>query len=141
MSDNVYEFKKQGDFQYAFTSEGPKGSVKKVVTFEEVFTGVYNVLLQDEIGGVLSDDMVITGNHDALKVVNTIAAIIRNILGKPPVLAVYIAGSTEQRSGMYQRKILRELGDLQVLGRRTRDSEFEPVEKNQSYHAFLVLPK
>lgn len=113
----------------------------KIVSFEEVFPGACNVLLQDEVDGVLSGDMTMTGNHDALKVVNTVAAIIRTILGKPPVLAVYIAGSTDRRSGLYQRSILRELGDLQVLGKTTKYSDFEPVASNQSYHAFLVLPK
>ena len=43
------------------------------------------------MNGVRLGDMTITDKGDALKVINTTAAIIQTVLGKPPVAAIYIA--------------------------------------------------
>ena len=85
--------------------------------------------------------MTITDNGDALKVINTTAAIIQTVLGKPPVAAIYIAGSSEQRNKAYQRRIVRELKGFIVLGQKEGDEPFEPVDDEENYIAFLVLPK
>ena len=141
MSDNIYPFEEAADSEYTFMSIGNKGSVKKIVTFEEIQAGIYNVLLQDEVNGERLGDEVVTNNDDALKVINTVATIVQISLNKPHIAAVHIAGSTEQRTKAYQRRIFRELKSFAILGQKDEAEPFEPVTGNADYVAFLILSK
>ena len=40
MSEHIYPFEKFANNEYTFTSVGRKGSIKKIVTFEEIERGI-----------------------------------------------------------------------------------------------------
>lgn len=77
MSNNIYVFEQVAHLEYSFISIGRRGAIKKLVTFEEIESGIYNVLLQDEVDGIKQGDNLVTDNGDAIKVINTTAAILK----------------------------------------------------------------
>lgn len=141
--NDVYAYElesvKPGLYEYAFISIGAKGKIKKVVSMEEIDSGVYNVLLQDEIGSERSGDKAITDNGDPFKVINTVAAIIKDFLDKHPHYWIHFAGSTNQRQQSYQRRVLKETGRYTILGRKYHNGTFEPINELFTYQAFLVF--
>jgi hypothetical protein len=67
--------------EYTFLSKGPRGTVRKVVELQRYGeTTIFNVLLVDEIRGKRMDDTDMTGNNDALKVINTVVQLLKNSL-------------------------------------------------------------
>lgn len=142
--EEIYTYTQEAWNVYTFMSTGRK-EVKKVVTFDEIaYVGpdIYNVLLQDEVDGVLSDDITITNNGDPLKVINTIVAIIQDVLRKNPHWAIHLAGSTDQRNKAYQRRTMKELHNKEfiLVGQKEIDGDFDVITKGENYIAFLVFP-
>lgn len=125
-----YAYTKLTDNEYTFTSTGPKGQVKKVVTLEEISelgTGsfVYNVLLESEVDGVRLGDQERTNNGNPLRIIATVVEIIKDNLALHPERTMYIRGSNNQRSNLYQRRALQGLTGYVVLGQESPFHEFE----------------
>lgn len=132
--------------EYTFLSKGPRGTVRKIIElerFEE--TNIFNVLLVDEIGGTRMEDTDMTGNNDALKVINTTVRIIEKFFAAFPGNAVFISGNTTVKKLMYQRKLYgMNKAKYRVLANRMDGKPFlpiqQPVNSGPVYNAFLVLP-
>lgn len=141
MRSTIYEYTQEAWDKYTFTSAGLRGEIKKVVTLQEIAPSYYNVLLQDEINGVLSSDITVTDNGDALKVINTVAAIIKDTIDTNPGQYMLVAGSDERRNRIYQRQITREMpkGEYVIEGARSKTSGFEPLQPEVQYIGFLIF--
>jgi hypothetical protein len=134
-----------GKKEFSFLSRGSMGIVKKVVELEAYpGTTIFNVLLVDEINGVRQDDTNLTGNNDALKVVNTIVRIIEKFFEMFPNASLFINGNTAIKKLMYERKIYQmDPGKYMVLGNRQEGQPMKPIERpvnsKPPYNAFLVF--
>ena len=76
-----YAYKTNDSFlDYEFTSEGPRGHIKKIVRFTQIGPGVFNLAFGDlhEETGEISDTAV-TNNNDSRKVLTTVAATVHDI--------------------------------------------------------------
>jgi hypothetical protein len=144
-----YEYETSKEFrEFEFYSEGPKGRIRKIVRFAlKVTDGVpyYNLSFGDwgnDEGRM--DDISVSDNGDAEKILATVAIIVFRFLEDLPNALVYAKGSTPARTRLYQMRINKfwdEIEDLfHVFGLFDVNS-WEIFEKNVNYKAFLMARK
>src|SRR5690349_17303714 len=89
---------------FHFISEGPRGSIQKIIQFQEMeIPHMYNLAFGDidpESGRV--NDEVVTRNGDALKVLATVVAALYAFCEQYPDAWIYAIGSTRSRNRLYQ---------------------------------------
>ena len=130
---------------FEFTSEGPKGKIRKLIQFSESdLKGLYNLAFGDKdlITGEI-DDAVVSDNKDSEKVLATVVAAVYAFTDRYPGVWVYATGSTKARTRLYRMgltKYLREIEeDFDLYGQKQRG--WEIFEKGVEYEAFLVQKK
>lgn len=135
----------EGSTTFEFVSEGPKGSITKIVRYNEInLKGFYNLGFGDEdaITGYVSDTRV-TNNNDSQKVLATVAATLYVFTNEYPEATVIATGSTEARTRLYRMGIANNLEaierDFIVLGLSTEG--WQPFQRGVTYGAFLVRRK
>jgi hypothetical protein len=142
-----YLYKSEKDLMaYEFISEGPKGSIKKVIQYcETSIKNVYNLGFGDfdEITNTISD-LTITNNDDSIKVLTTVASTVYSFLNKYPDAWIFAAGSTSARTRLYRIGISNNLMDIkqdfEVYG-LTKEGVWADFIKDESYEAFLITKK
>jgi len=135
------------DYQdYEFYSEGPKGTIKKVVMFTRVQEkpAIYNLAFGDEDPDTgLVDDLITTDNKDRNLILATVANTINDFSNHFGKHYIYAKGSTPARTRLYQISIaglLEQISmDFDVYG--IIDNEPYTFQKNVNYEAFLVKRK
>ncbi|HEY8781645.1 MAG TPA: hypothetical protein VIM16_08535 [Mucilaginibacter sp.] len=149
--DRYIEIKIDPDYTvFKFVSEGRYGNLTKIVSFDEIEgrVNVFNLAL----GTILSDGKIdfvtTTNNGDRNKILATVAGIVNIFIKKYPEKNVYIAGSDNRRTMLYQRAIAYGYDELiqifNLYGDISIDSpvsEFEPFDKTKSYAGFLIEKK
>lgn len=128
---------------YEFISQGPKGSITKLVKYSpiEKYPGLYNLAFGDKKQDSNElDDMVVSNNNDSEKVLATVVGTIYIFTEKHPGSMVFATGSTLSRTRLYQRGITRFLShvqqDFEIFG--LNDNRFEIFRKGTNYEAFLL---
>jgi hypothetical protein len=147
MEYDRYEFVRgSNEFEYEFYSVGPKGRIKKIVRFQEIYAGGmhYNLWFTDwhEKTGQKSDDIV-TNNKDRDKVLATVAAIAIDFIGIHPSVEIIAIGRTISRVRLYQILITRVIDKLDptfVIEGWLND-EWLSFEKGLKYEAFKLKMK
>ena len=129
---------------YEFVSDGPKGSIKKLIKFEEMGYNLYNLCFGDWEETTQSiDDKARSNNHDRDKVIATVASTVMSFIKYYPNATIFAKGSTPARTRLYQMGILanwQEIGIfLHVKG--YIDEEWQPIQKHINYNAFLARIK
>ena len=130
---------------YEFTSEGPKGNVKKIVEYTPTsFENVYNLAFGDydeESDGI--NDKSVTNNGDSQKVLATVASTVYAFTGRYPNALVHATGSTSVRTRLYRMGITTNLteiaNDFLVFG--LKEDEWEEFIVGEDYEAFLITRK
>lgn len=101
---------------FEFLSEGPNGSIKKVVYFEAIGDNLFNLAFGDwsefEQG---IDDKVRSNNHDRDKVMATVAATVIEFIKHYPQAIIFAKGSTPSRTRLYQIGILANWHEISQL--------------------------
>ena len=141
-----YESLTEGNAElFTFVSEGPKGSIKKLIVYTQMLEkDIYNLAFGDfnEDTGKI-DDRVITNNNDSQKVLTTVASSLYVFTDKHPNVWVYATGSNTARTRLYRRGITANideiLADFEVYG--LQNDLWQPFEKGEDYEAFLAKPK
>ena len=135
------------DFRaYEFYSEGPKGLIKKIVTFTRVQDAppIYNLTLVDvkPVSG-LTSDLTVSDNGDRDIILATVAYTVKDFCAHYGNHYIYAKGSTSVRTRLYQIGIaglFEEIStDFEVYG--VIDDIAYPFQKNVNYEAFLVKRK
>lgn len=141
-----YEYLTEGNAElFKFISEGPKGSIKKLIVYSEMLENdIYNLAFGDyneETGKI--DDGVITNNNDSQKVLATVASTLYVFTHKHPKVWVYATGSNTARTRLYRRGITANieeiLTDFEVYG--LQNEIWQQFKKGQEYEAFLAKRK
>ncbi|MFL5744484.1 MAG: DUF6934 family protein, partial [Niastella sp.] len=131
MTINHYDYLVSEDkFNYEFLSEGPKGKIRKVVFFtcinQENFS--FNLAFGDLDENGIFNDLIVSNNHDAEKVLATVARAVISFTNLYPKAIIYAEGSTPSRTRRYQmgiNKFWKEIVlDFYVYG--LIDKDFEP---------------
>lgn len=130
-------------YEYFFYSDGPKGTIKKVVKFVKASDNpvVFNLGFGDEdpLSGEVSD-LNVTDNKDRDIVLATVASTINDFCECYGNNYIYAQGSTLARTRLYQMGIARLLEeivvDFEIFG--LKDGGFEIFQQNVNYKAFLV---
>ncbi|OQP57081.1 hypothetical protein A3860_10975 [Niastella vici] len=129
---------------YEFLSEGPNGTIKKVIYFQEVEENLFNLAFGDwneNEQGI--DDKARSNNHDRDKVMATVASAVLDFITHYPDARIFAKGSTQARTRLYQIGIfanLHEISQIFVVEGYMND-DWHPFEKLQNYQAFLVRLK
>jgi hypothetical protein len=132
---------------YWFYSEGPKGRIKKTIRFQHkplYGRNFFNLAFGDSDGSTdRMNDLVISNNGDHLKVLYTVAAVVREFINCWPNAIIQIQGSTSSRTRLYQmgissfwQEIIKEFEVYGELGQN-----WEPFKKGINYKRFLVFKK
>jgi hypothetical protein len=129
---------------YEFLSEGPKGTIKKVVQYRALTPGVYNLAFGDwdEAGQEIRDDTR-TNNADQDKVLATVAATVIDFMMYHPQAILFARGSTPARTRLYQMGIRRNwhvISDLFDVQGFTSEG-WEPFAQSKNYQAFALKAK
>jgi hypothetical protein len=133
-------------FQYEFISMGPKGSIRKIVRFDEIIMSFYQKVFNLAIGDWNEDRQsinngVVSNNEDTAKLLATIAHIAKDFTNHFPGSMIYAAGSTASRTRKYQMALNREYDEVNklflVFG-MTKEGEILPFQKNVNYTGFLA---
>jgi hypothetical protein len=130
---------------FRFTSEGPKGSIKKLVVYSEMLEkDIYNLAFGDyDEETETIDDAIITNNGDSQKILATIASTLYMFTDTHPNVWVYATGSNSARTRLYRMGITKNLleisPDFEVYG--LQHGYWVEFEKGEDYDAFLVKRK
>jgi hypothetical protein len=131
---------------YEFTSEGPKGLIKKIVEFTETGTeNVFNLGFADyDENTKTASDISVTNNGDSLKVLATVASTVYAFIQKNPKAWILATGSTKVRTRLYRMGITNNLveisEDFKVFG-LTSNGEWDIFVVGEDYEAFLLTKK
>jgi hypothetical protein len=146
MKDQRYQLEATPTYMaYEFTSEGPKGSIPKIIKYTITDNpNVYNLGFGDKIEETDDfDDEIISDNKDSVRVLSTVAASVYIFTDNYPNFSVLATGSTNARTRLYRIGISNNLKEIQedylVLG--YLDNKWELFEKNKDYSAFLIKRK
>lgn len=130
---------------FEFFSEGKNGKIQKVVVFQKIADGIFNLAFGDKIEetGTL-DDKNVSDNGDTEKVLATVVATIYAFLDDFPNAYIYAEGSTHSRNRLYRRGITKyltdALEDFIIYGLFT-NKKIELFNPNTNYVGFLIHRK
>jgi hypothetical protein len=147
MNKPKYLYKTEDKFTiYEFVSEGPKGSIKKMVEYTETATeNVYNLGFGDYDESTKSiNDISVTNNGDSLKVLATVASTVYAFIEKHPDAYILATGSTNVRTRLYRMGITNNLAEITedfVVYGFTEKGIWEEFEIGEDYEAFLITKK
>lgn len=141
-----YEYKTEDKLLlFEFTSEGPRGNVKKIVEYSRTSVkGVYNLAFgdYDESSGEINDTCI-SNNGDSQTILATVASTVYAFTGHYPGAWVYATGSSPARTRLYRMGIsnnLREIkSDFEIYG--LNEENWELFQKGIEYKAFMVRRK
>jgi hypothetical protein len=131
-------------FYYEFYSEGPNGSIKKVVEYfrlEEWKTEVFNLAFGDwDEENNRINDLSISNNADREKVLATVASTVIDFIVNHPDAIIIATGSTASRTRLYQMGIAKVLDEIdqgfEIQG--YTNNSWRPFQKGVNYSAFLL---
>ena len=146
MQVDKYALKAESNLSvFEFISEGPKGTIRKFIQFQETNKpGLFNLAFGDknnETGEI--DDLAISNNSDSEKVLATVIAALYAFLDKYPDAFVYATGSTRARTRLYRMGITRfyeEMAEDFYLFGQIGDDFYE-FEVGKEYKGFLAQRK
>lgn len=130
---------------FKFTSEGTKGSIRKLVVYTQMLEkDIYNLAFGDydeETNSI--NDNVVTDNKDSQKILATVASTLYIFTDKHPNVWVYATGSNAARTRLYRMGITTNLEeileDFEIYG--LSGETWQAFEKRKEYEAFLVKRK
>ncbi|MCU0324662.1 MAG: hypothetical protein MUF45_05355 [Spirosomaceae bacterium] len=146
MKVEKYNLKSGSDFtRFEFISEGPKGTIRKLIEFQETNNpNIYNLAFGDfnPISHEI-DDLAVSDNHDTEKVLATVVAAVYAFFHKYPEVYIYATGSTKARTRLYRMGISRFYEnikeDFYLYGHY--NDEFEEFVIGKDYDGFLAQRK
>ena len=147
MNKPKYLYRTEDKFTiYEFVSEGPKGSIMKMVEYTETATeNVYNLGFgyYDKTTKSIND-LSVTNNSDSLKVLATVASTVYAFIEKHPNSYILATGSTNVRTRLYRMGITNNLAEITedfVVYGFTDKGNWVEFEVGEDYEAFLLTKK
>ena len=115
MIDQHYRFlSTRRNTQFLFESQGKQGVVLKIIVFAAIKNERWNLGFGDLKDGDV-DDSVFTNNHDAAKVIRTVAKTIIVFLETYPERIIVIVPIDEKRKSLYNSIFRRYLKEIEPI--------------------------
>lgn len=129
---------------YEFLSEGPKGTIKKVVIYQKISAGIYNLAFGDwdEKAQKIIDNSR-SNNNDRDKVLASVASTVIDFMNNYPEAIIFAKGITPGKTRLYQIGITQnwhEIGqsfDIEGFYK----GNWEPFQRGRNYEAFTLKAK
>jgi hypothetical protein len=126
---------------YGFNSEGINGVILKIVIFTPMRNRKWNLGFGDWQNNDV-DDVVMTNNHDIVKVIGTVAKITYDFFEKYPNAVVVIKPVDEKRKKLYnivfQRHFKVMMNDFQIVAKKgSRKKIYFPEKMYDSFELSL----
>ena len=148
MQMEAYLFiKRPESFYYEFFSDGPNGSIKKVVEFyrlQDQEQEIYNLGFGDwDEENQCINGLATTNNLDRDKVLATVAETVIAFIHDHPQAIILAVGSTKSRTRLYQMMISKALDQISLLFyiQGYINEKWEPFRKGVNFTAFLLKGK
>lgn len=132
---------------YKFDSIGPKGIIRKLVSYRKINTlnkNYYNLSFGDwdKVNGRVNDT-IISNNSDTKKILFTVGLTALQFLNHFPSAEVFIEGSTISRTRLYQMTIRQYIVEIDKLLdlKGYRNGNWEMFKPGINYEAFLLKKK
>ncbi|HEY4337984.1 MAG TPA: hypothetical protein VGM89_18870, partial [Puia sp.] len=105
-----YDIEESSDeLTYRFYSDGPKGRIRKAVSFQparHLGRNAYNLLFGDYVESTgWIDDRVVSNNGDPRIILLVVAGIVDKFVNLYPQAIIFIKGSSASRTRLYQMGI------------------------------------
>lgn len=132
---------------YEFYSIGPKGNIRKRVSFDlyelDQLT-FYSLIFGNYVEGTGEIDILaVSDNKDTEKSLVTVFTILIEFTSHFPGKLVYAIGSSEARTRLYQINIVKHWDTIEplLLVYGEHEGEWEPFNNNTRYKSFLFKKK
>jgi hypothetical protein len=129
---------------YEFLSEGPRGTIKKVIQYQEVEPGFYNLAFGDwDEENKQINDVIRSNNADRDKILATVAGSVALFMREHPDVILVAIGQTPAKTRLYQMGLnqhweeAKELFDISGY----RADGWESFVPGQNYDAFSLKMK
>lgn len=130
-----------GHATYEFLSEGPKGTIKKVVMYQQLQPGIFNLAFGDwdEINQRI-DDNIRSNNNDRDKVLATVASTVMDFIHHHPAAILFAQGITPAKTRLYQMGINQNWREIEQLLdiEGFCNGSWESFKPGRNYEAFIV---
>ena len=130
---------------FSFESVGPKGTIQKLVVYQESsIPNLFNLAFgdYDALTGEL-DDLIVSDNGDEEKVLATVVSTIHKFFNNTPEAIVYLTGSTPSRTRLYRIAISKYLpvfeDKFEILGEL--ESDWQRFKLGTEYKGFFIKLK
>jgi hypothetical protein len=144
MNANCYDFVVSRDCkEFKFWSEGPYGKIEKGIIFSRMGTSsvkVFNLGFGDVHLDGRVDDLAVSNNGDAEKILTTVAKCVIFFTNRYPDAVIYVIGSTVSRTRRYQmgiNKYWKEIESMFEVYGFISDRNVEPFRSGKNYLAFV----
>lgn len=147
MNEEYYNFEKTPEIHYyEFLSVGPKGSIRKVIQFQQISLeeNIYNIGFGDFNSETQKiSDLTTSNNDDVKKVLSTVARAVLDFMEGRPQAIVMAKGSTPSRTRLYQMGIsefweeIREMFEIKGY----YENDWQSFQKGRNYEAFFIFRK
>jgi hypothetical protein len=140
-----YKVRAQTDhLTFEFISEGPKGSIPKIVVYQHMYENFYNLAFGDRnTSGEILDDLITTNNGDTDIVLLTVASTLFDFFEHYEGTIVFAQGSTHSRNRLYRRYLTNFLDVIQqnfiLFGEL--EGEIERFKLGKDYTSFYIQKK
>ena len=139
------DFNEEDPNTFEFISKGKNGEIQKLVVYQEIAEGVFNLAFGDKIEetGTL-DDKNVSDNGDTEKVLATVVLTIFMFTDKYPDAYIFATGSTPARTRLYRRSIFKFLEEAKEnfnLYGVLDNQQTEVFIPNKDYKGFVIQRK
>jgi hypothetical protein len=129
---------------YEFLSEGPNGTIKKVVFYQNIGENVFNLAFGDwDETKQKINDKARSNNNDLIKVLATIASTVIDFIKRHPDAIIFAEGVTPAKTRLYQMGINSNWQEIDqffdVMG--NFKGNWERFKQDRNYQAFALKAK
>jgi hypothetical protein len=130
--------------RFEFLSEGPQGTIKKIVQYQHLGNNIFNLAFGDwdeELQDMV--DNVRSNNHDRDKVLATVAYTVTSFIQHHPNATICAKGNTAAKTRLYQIGINSNWYSISKLFvvEGYIDGAWERFDRQKNYEAFALFEK
>jgi hypothetical protein len=129
---------------YEFLSEGPMGTIKKVIRYQKISGNFFNLAFGDWNQEHLKiDDLARINNSDKGKVLRTVALTTIEFIQYYPNAVILFKGSTPARTRLYQIAILENMAVIDKIFtiEGLLNGYWKIFEPGNNYESFIIKSK
>lgn len=144
MKEKFYPFEASGDYLcFWFESCSSGCTIPKIVEFEEIEIGTFNLAFGDIDSHGRLNDSVVSNNGDTEKVLATVVQTVLTFLEVYPGRRVYFSGNSPARNRLYRALLSRDIENwskiFEVVG--VTEGERVAFRKDVNFEGFIVRRK